>query len=113
MIKTQHLYLFLVVVSVTTMFYLSRTSAKSVDKCVEPMIDTPKEINAQMVNDKIKVHQQLVYRKTYDFSYIIRPNSKRWRKLQDGTYQNSKYDVGNINYQKQFVGTNRSISLSL
>ena len=66
----------------------------------------PKEV--KIIHDKVE--QPTYVRKSYDFNYIVRPNSKRWRKLQDGTYQNSKYDVGNINSKKQFVGTNRSIA---
>lgn len=46
---------------------------------------------------------------TYDFEYIIRPNSKRWRKLQDGTLNTSPIDKGNF-YKGKLLYTNRSIT---
>ena len=48
--------------------------------------------------------------KRYNFSYIVRPNSKREIKLRNNTFQISKYDRGNYNHDNVLVGTNRSIS---
>ena len=52
----------------------------------------------------------LIYKKTnIDFSFIIRPNSVRSKKIEDGTFNNSKHDRGNY-VNGRFVGTNRSVS---
>lgn len=106
--RTFYIYIGLTTFSIAILIFLSQYKTKE----IKPFLleDTPKEINAELVMDKIKVNQPNVAFKSYDFSYIIRKGSKRWRKLQDGTYQNSKYDIGNINYKGEFVGTNRSIA---
>ena len=104
--KTQYIYLLLLLLSTTITYSLSY---KIKNSSVE-VKNVPTELDYEILNNKIKIQQPSHKLKLYDFSYIVRPNSKRWRKLQDGTYQNSKFDVGNINSKGEFVGTNRSIA---
>ena len=66
----------------------------------------------EMDTSKVGVEKTSKYRcqnGTYDFEYIIRPNSKRWRKLQDGTLNTSPIDKGNF-YKGKLLYTNRSIT---
>jgi len=48
--------------------------------------------------------------RTVPFEYIIRPYSKRWEKVQDGTFNSAPSDRGNYNGAGEFCGTNRSVA---
>ena len=106
--KTQHIYFLLLIISIT----LAYTFSYKGEPMPEPIVvdNAPVELNCEVVKNKIKVNQPKHQLKYYTFSYIIRRDSKRWRKLQDGTFQLSEYDRGNYNSKNQLVGTNRSIA---
>jgi hypothetical protein len=61
-------------------------------------------------NYKAKDKTPIDNRLAYDFTYIMRKDSKREIKLRDGTFQLSKHDSGNYNSDGELVGTNRSIA---
>jgi hypothetical protein len=107
--KIQHIYFLGLLISATVL-YLFSAPTKAVPKIPIKVIDAPSGLDCEVIENKIKVTQPQHQLKSYVFSYIIRPNSKRWRKLQDGTFQLSKYDRGNYNSKNQLVGTNRSIA---